>query len=315
MKKTKSAFTIVEVLVATISISLIISLCCAMMATMSNTVVSEYNNVDNRDSLYDNLSYITREIQSAEAVKLSNGGKKISIRQKGTDFDEYTVNYEIKDGEPFGGLYISGKSGGEGKKIMDLDYAGSSFSANSGTEYVNFTSYDNSGKLEGYSSYYKKFIEINRTGTSKMRLHFKRINMESSYDCVIVLDKRKVDKYIENNNYDITAYELINNATLSEIKGTIYTAAGLEKISSGTNLYSNWYNTDSLYVIAVSDSSIHRDGYDLDYFQYDNSTNDFGKNSVDVKLKVVKDPSRVFDPVIMDYNMTVSSRNSNLQVE
>ena len=157
MKKNKVAFTVSEVLVATVSISLIITMCCAMMSTMSGTVLSEYNNVDNRDSMYSNLNYITREIQSAEAVKISSGGKKISIRQKGTDFDEYTVNYEIKDGEPFGGLYISGRSGVSDKKVMDLEYEGSSFSANSGTEYINFSSYDSSSKKEGYTSYYKKF--------------------------------------------------------------------------------------------------------------------------------------------------------------
>lgn len=315
MKKNKAAFTITEVLVATISISLIITMCCAMMSTMSSTVVSEYNNVDNRDALYSNLSYITREIQSAEAVKLSNGGKKISIRQKGTDFDEYTVNYEIKDGEPFGGLYISGRSGGDGKKIMDLDYTGSSFSANSGTEYVNFSSYDSSTKKEGYTSYYKKFTEISRLGTSKIRIHFPKINMESTYDTVLILDKRKLDKYIETKGYDITSYELINNATLSELKGVIYTNAGLAKVSSGTNYYTSWFNTDSVYIVAVSDSSVHNAGYEIDYFQYDNTTNAFGKNTVDINLRVIKDPSRVFDPVIMDYNITVASRNSNLQVE
>ena len=65
------------------------------------------------------MFYLTREIQSAEGVRISESGKKIEIKQNGSS--EYSMCYEIKEDYPTDKLTF------KNKKMIDVVFAESKF--------------------------------------------------------------------------------------------------------------------------------------------------------------------------------------------
>ena len=314
MKKVKRAFTLTEVLIAMTSVSMIIMLCYAMLSTTSKTIVSEYNNVDNRDALYSNINYITREIQSAEAIKVMNNGKELHIRQVGTDSDDYTIRYEIREGNPFGALYISNTDGSNSSKLMDIVYETSKFDANSGREEIGFSSYDSTSndKTEDDKSNignFKRVTVLEKSGTSSMRLHFSELDLNTS-DFVFVYDKKSLDKD--------GGYEALMSAKYADFVSARFDEhliGQYNAVSDLTSGYTDWFELDAVYVVVISNSSDSTGSYLLDYFEYDNTTNNFGSNTVKINFDIVKDPNEKINPVIQNHQLTVSSRNSQFQFE
>lgn len=314
MKKVKRAFTLTEVLIAMTSVSMIIMLCYAMLSTTSKTIVSEYNNVDNRDALYSNINYITREIQSAEAIKVMNNGKELHIRQVGTDSDDYTIRYEIRDGNPFGALYISNTDGSNSSKLMDLVYETSKFDANSGREEIGFSSYESNSndKTEDDKSYignFKRVTVLEKSGTSSIRVHFSELDLNTA-DFVLIYDKKSLDKD--------GGYEALMSATYGDLMGTRFDehlVGAYSRLSDLTSGYTDWFETDALYVVVIAGSENSSGSYLLDYFEYDNTTNNFGSNTVNINFDIVKDPNEKINTVIQNHKLTVSSRNSHFQFE
>ena len=138
----RSAFTLVELLASCFCIGIITAICVNLLATSSTAVSLGIKNTDTRERAYTNISFISKEIESAEYIKIGAGGKKLYIRQtdaeagRPADPNEegfFDTIYEIQDGYPCGGLYQILTSGGKGQKLIDLDYEKSYFTC--GVEY------------------------------------------------------------------------------------------------------------------------------------------------------------------------------------
>lgn len=116
MKK-KKGFTLPEVLLACTMLAVITLSSISVIAMMSGSLFTSQIESENRLSLSETVFYLTREIQSAEGVRISADGKKLEIKQHGSG--EYTLCYEIKEGYPTGQLAF------KDKKMLDVDYADS----------------------------------------------------------------------------------------------------------------------------------------------------------------------------------------------
>ena len=116
----KRAFTIVEVLIASSILSFILLVGISIMALISTTLYDGQIESSNRISLTDNIYYITREIQTAEKIIVKD--KTLKIKQLGSS--DFSLEYTITDGYPFGNLDF------KGKKMLDLEYSKSKFGLN-----------------------------------------------------------------------------------------------------------------------------------------------------------------------------------------
>lgn len=112
----KKGFTLVEVLIASTILSMVTLAGIGIIRLMSSTLFDGQLESSNRGGLNDLVYYISREIQSAEAIKVSQDGKSLKIKQHGGD--DYTLVYEVKRN------YLAFK----GKPLLDLEYEESSFS-------------------------------------------------------------------------------------------------------------------------------------------------------------------------------------------
>ena len=115
----KKAFTLPEILIACTLISFIGLAAVNVMGMMSGSLFTSQIENENRTSLSETVFYLTREIQSAEAVKISNEGKKLEIKQHGSS--TYTFCYEIKEEYPTGKLVF------KDKKMLDVSFGNSKF--------------------------------------------------------------------------------------------------------------------------------------------------------------------------------------------
>ncbi len=123
MKK-KNAYTVVEVLIASGIFAFIVTLGMVIIALMSGTLFTGQVESTNRSDLNDTIFYITREIQSAEEIKIEDSGKKLLIKQSGDD--GYDLSYEIAEDYPTDSLCF------KGKKLIDIAYDESSFCIENG---------------------------------------------------------------------------------------------------------------------------------------------------------------------------------------
>ncbi len=135
MKK-KKGFTLPEMLLACTMLAVITLSSISVIAMMSGSLFTSQIESENRLSLSETVFYLTREIQSAEGVKISELGKKLEIKQHGSG--EYNLSYEIKEDYPTG--LFTFKS----KKMLDVDYADSKFEASDGKIIVLLSVVENS---------------------------------------------------------------------------------------------------------------------------------------------------------------------------
>ena len=122
IKKQKKAFTLVEVLVASSVMSVVMLAGISIMVLISSTLFKGQIEGRNRVNLNDNLYYITREIQSAQSVKVDIDGKTLKIMQLGGS--AYSLEYSIQQNNVSGELHFNGK------RMLDVDYGSSKFSIN-----------------------------------------------------------------------------------------------------------------------------------------------------------------------------------------
>ena len=154
MKK-KSGYTIIEVLIASGLFAFIISLGMTIVALVSGTLYTGQIESKNRSSLNDIVFYITREIQSAESIKVENDGKKLSIKESGSD--GYNLIYEIKEDYPTDTLCF------KDKKLIDINYEESNFSVEENSVRVNLAIVKNSTDVNQMA----KNIRLNITPRSE----------------------------------------------------------------------------------------------------------------------------------------------------
>lgn len=115
----KKAFTLPEVLLACTILSVITLSAVIVMGMMSGSLFTSQIESENRTSLSETVFYLTRELQSADSVKISESGKKLQIKEHGSS--GYTLCYEIKEDYPTGKLTF------KDKKMLDVDFADSKF--------------------------------------------------------------------------------------------------------------------------------------------------------------------------------------------
>lgn len=123
MKK-KKGFTLPEMLLACTMLAVITLSSISVIAMMSGSLFTSQIESENRLSLSETVFYLTREIQSAEGVKISESGKKLEIKEHGSG--EYNLCYEIKEDYPAGELAF------KGKKMLDVDFTDSKFESADG---------------------------------------------------------------------------------------------------------------------------------------------------------------------------------------
>lgn len=97
----KHAFTLAELTIVMIVIPMMILSAVSLLLAASDFAYTTQVESSNIHGTYDNIYCITREIQSAEYISVSDNGKKLEVRQKGmADIDIY----EIKENEAGGHL-------------------------------------------------------------------------------------------------------------------------------------------------------------------------------------------------------------------
>lgn len=139
----KKAFTLVEVLFASGILSMVITIGISVLFLMNSTLYDGQIESTNRSNLNDMIYYMTREIQSAEGIKISGDGKTLKIKQRGGD--DYSLIYKITDNYPVD--YLSFKD----KRLIDLDYAASGFAYEGGRVKVTLAIYKNNVKASRIS--------------------------------------------------------------------------------------------------------------------------------------------------------------------
>ena len=132
----KKAFTLPEILIACTILSVITLSAVIVMGMMSGSLFTSQIESNNRTNLSESVFYLTREIQSAEGVKISESGKKLEIKQHGSS--GYTLCYEIKEGYPTGKLSF------KGKKMLDVDFVESKFETTDGKVIITLSVLENS---------------------------------------------------------------------------------------------------------------------------------------------------------------------------
>lgn len=130
----KKAFTLVEVLIASLIMSYIGLACISQIQLMSNTLYDGQTESTNRSKLNEEVFYITREIQSAEEIEMSD--KLLKIRETG--HEDFNLVYEIKEDYPTDGLYLNSM------KLIDISYEESTFVKDENTVIVRIAAVKNS---------------------------------------------------------------------------------------------------------------------------------------------------------------------------
>lgn len=115
----KRAFTLLEILFASSIFSMILVIGMSVVSMMSESLFDGQKEETNRSEFNDIVFYLTREIQSAEKIKIEDDGKTVKIKQHGTD--GYNLEYSFVEHYPTG--YMSFND----RKIIDIDYAESLF--------------------------------------------------------------------------------------------------------------------------------------------------------------------------------------------
>ena len=119
MKK-KYAFTIAETMIASGIFSMIMVICLSIVSAISWLLFTGQTETHNRSNLNETVYYITREIQSAESIRISEDNKMLLIKEHGAS--GYNLKYPIIEDYPVGYLSF------DDKKMLDVDYDNSSFS-------------------------------------------------------------------------------------------------------------------------------------------------------------------------------------------
>jgi murein DD-endopeptidase MepM/ murein hydrolase activator NlpD len=135
-------------------------------------------------------------------------------------------------------------------------------------EYIYSLAYETPHNLSNSSKYTHTFThnDTSKPHTTRMRLHFSKIDMESGYDYIYLFDQYGQRKQTLNG------YQ--------------------------TNFFSNWIEGNSIKVEAVTDSSVQSWGYKVDYVEI---VNDYYDNAPDASTAFFTAPTKV--PVYRYYDL------------
>lgn len=118
MKK-KRAFTIVETLFSSGVFGMLAVIGLSAVTLISWTLYTGQTESTNRTTLNETVYFITREVQSAEGIKISDDGKCLEIKERGSS--GYNLQYSIVESHPAD--YLAFKD----KRLIDIDADESEF--------------------------------------------------------------------------------------------------------------------------------------------------------------------------------------------
>ena len=117
--KRKRAFTLVETLMSSAIFGMLAVIGLSAATLVSWTLFTGQAEGTNRSTLNETVYFITREVQSAEGIKISNSGKCLEIKERGSS--GYNLMYSIVEEYPAD--YLAFK----GKRLIDIDAEASNF--------------------------------------------------------------------------------------------------------------------------------------------------------------------------------------------
>ena len=118
MKK-KRAFTIVETLFSSTIFGMLAVIGLSAVSLISWTLFTGQTEVTNRTTLNETVYFITREVQSAEGIRITDAGKCLEIKERGSS--GYNLKYSIVEAYPAD--YLAFKD----KRLLDIDAEDSEF--------------------------------------------------------------------------------------------------------------------------------------------------------------------------------------------
>lgn len=123
MKK-KKAFTIVETLMSSSIFGMLAVIGISAVTLITWTLFTGQTEVSNRTTLNETVYYITREVQSAEGIRISEDGKCLEIKERGSS--GYNLKYTIVESYPTD--YLAFKD----KRLIAVDADNSEFDFENG---------------------------------------------------------------------------------------------------------------------------------------------------------------------------------------
>ena len=129
MKK-KSAYTIIEMLFSSTIFGMLAVIGLSAVTLISWTLFTGQTEGTNRTTLNETVYYITREVQSAEGIRISDDGKCLEIKERGSS--GYNLKYSIVESYPAD--YLAFKD----KILIDIDADESEFLFEDGLLKLNF---------------------------------------------------------------------------------------------------------------------------------------------------------------------------------
>lgn len=118
MKK-KHGFTIVEMLFSSAILGMLAVIGISAVTLISWTLFTGQTESTNRTTLNETVYFITREVQSAEGIRITDGGKCLEIKERGSS--DYNLKYSIVESYPTD--YLAFKD----KRLLDIDADASRF--------------------------------------------------------------------------------------------------------------------------------------------------------------------------------------------
>ena len=118
MKK-KRAFTLVETMFSSAIFGMIAVIGISAVALISWSLFTGQSEATNRSSFNETVYFITREVQSAEGIRITDAGKSLEIKERGST--RYNLKYTITESYPTD--YLAFKD----KKLLDIEAQKSEF--------------------------------------------------------------------------------------------------------------------------------------------------------------------------------------------
>lgn len=135
----KKGFTIIELIISIAVSCSVVAVILSVSYIITHTLYTGQISMQSRSDISYYMFYLTREIQSAEKIKISD--KRLQIMQAGDS--DYTLDYKIVENGEFDELVLNNK------KIAVINYDESIFSEDDGIIKINLAVLDNNVDYNG----------------------------------------------------------------------------------------------------------------------------------------------------------------------
>lgn len=135
----KKGFTIIELIISIAVSCSVVAVILSVSYIITHTLYTGQISMQSRSDISYYMFYLTREIQSAEKIKISD--KRLQIMQAGDS--DYTLDYKIVENSEFDELVLNNK------KIAVINYDESIFSEDDGIIKINLAVLDNNVDYNG----------------------------------------------------------------------------------------------------------------------------------------------------------------------